>query len=45
MGTVIVGVALLCVVTLIVKNIIKDKRNGKSVQCGGECKHCGGGCH
>lgn len=45
MGTVIVGIALLCVVTLIVKNIIKDKRNGKSVQCGGECKHCGGGCH
>lgn len=45
MGTVIVALVLLSIVTLIIRNIMKDKRNGKSVQCGRECKHCSGGCH
>ena len=22
----------------------KDKKNGKSIQCGGDCSHCGGHC-
>lgn len=44
MGTAIVLVVLVAVVTLIVKNMIKDKKNGKSVQCGGDCGHCKG-CH
>lgn len=45
MGTIIVGLILLIIVGAIVRNIIKDKKAGKSIQCGGECKHCGGHCH
>ena len=45
MGTVIVGIALLVVVSLIVRKMIKDKKQGKSIQCGYDCKHCGGHCH
>ena len=45
MGTVIVGIALLVVVSLIVRTMIKDKKQGKSIQCGCDCKHCGGHCH
>lgn len=40
MGTVIVGGILLVVVGLIVRSMIKDKKNGKSLQCGGDCKNC-----
>ncbi len=45
MATVIVGGVLLLVVALIVRSMIKDKKSGKSIQCGGDCKHCGGHCH
>lgn len=45
MGTVIVGVILACIVGFIVKNMIKDKKAGKSIQCGGDCKNCSGHCH
>ena len=46
MGTVIVGGVLLVIVGLIIKSMIHDKKSGKSIQCGGDCKHCGGGhCH
>lgn len=45
MATVIVGGVLLLVVALIVRGMIKDKKSGKSIQCGGDCKHCGGHCH
>lgn len=45
MGTVIVGVVVVGVVGLIVRSIVKDKKAGKSLQCGGDCKHCGGHCH
>ena len=41
MGTVIVGIALLAVVTLIIRKMIKDKKQGKSIQCGCDCKSCG----
>ena len=44
MATVIVGVVLLGVVALIVRGMIKDKKKGKSIQCGGDCSHCGGHC-
>lgn len=44
MGTGIVGVILLVIVVIAVRSIIKDKKNGKSVQCGGDCSHCRG-CH
>ncbi|MBS6578046.1 hypothetical protein HMPREF2738_01790 [Clostridiales bacterium KLE1615] len=45
MGTVIVGVVVAGVVGLIVRSMVKDKKAGKSLQCGGDCKHCGGHCH
>ena len=45
MGTIIVGIILLVIVGFIIRSMIKDKKAGKSIQCGGECKHCGGHCH
>ena len=45
MGTAIVFLALVGVVTLIIRSMIKDKKSGKSMQCGENCKHCGGHCH
>ena len=45
METVIVGVVVVGVVGLIVRSMVKDKKAGKSLQCGGDCKHCGGHCH
>ena len=44
MGTLVVGISLLAVVALIVRSMIKDKKKGKSLQCGGDCSHCGGHC-
>lgn len=44
MGTLVVGISLLAVVVLIIKSMIKDKKKGKSLQCGGDCSHCGGHC-
>ena len=45
MGTVIVGVVVVGVVGMIVRSMVKDKKAGKSLQCGGDCSHCGGHCH
>jgi hypothetical protein len=44
MGTVIVGLIVMIVVGLAVRSLVKDKRAGKSIQCGGDCSHCGGHC-
>ena len=44
MGTVVVLAILAGVVVLIVRTMIKDTKNGKSIQCGGDCSHCGGHC-
>lgn len=43
MGTVIVLIALGVIIVLIVRSMIKDKKNGKS-SCGGDCSRCKG-CH
>lgn len=43
-GTILVGVILLGIITLAVRSMILDKRNGKSLQCGCDCKHCSGQC-
>jgi hypothetical protein len=32
-------------VALIVRSMVRDKKAGKSIQCGGDCKNCGGHCH
>ncbi len=45
MGTWIVGIALAVVVGLVIRSMIRDKKKGKSIQCGGDCSHCGRGCH
>lgn len=44
MGTIVVGLLLAAVVALAVRSMIRDKKNGKSLQCGGDCSHCGGHC-
>lgn len=45
MGTVLTLMVLAGVMTLIVRKMIRDKKNGKSLSCGGDCKHCNGHCH
>lgn len=45
MGTFIIAVILLMIVALIIRSMIRDKKSGKSLQCGVDCKHCGGHCH
>lgn len=45
MGTFFVGAIVIGLVTLIVRKMVKDKQNGKSLHCGGDCQHCGGHCH
>ncbi|MCI8727336.1 MAG: FeoB-associated Cys-rich membrane protein [Hungatella sp.] len=45
MGTFIVLAVLLLAVGLAVGSMVRDKKNGKSLQCGGDCKYCGGYCH
>ena len=45
MGTFITGAVLLGIIALIIRSMIRDKINGKSLQCGVGCKHCSGHCH
>lgn len=45
MGTVVVGIIVAGVVALAVRSMVRDKKNGKYIQCGGDCKNCGGHCH
>lgn len=44
MGTLVVGVLLAGVLALIIRKMIRDKKNGKTC-CGGDCGNCRGGCH
>ncbi len=44
MGTLAVGVIVLAIVALIIRSMVKDKKKGKSIHCGCDCKHCGGPC-
>lgn len=45
MGTLAVSAVVIGAVALIIRGMIRDKKNGKSIQCGGQCKDCGGHCH
>ncbi len=45
MGTVIILAVVAAMVGLAVRSMVRDKKNGKSLQCGGDCSHCGGHCH
>ena len=42
MGTAVVGLLLIIVVSQVIRSMIRDKKNGKSLQCGCDCKHCSG---
>lgn len=41
MGTIIVLIVLAIIVALIIRSMVKDKKAGKSLQCGGDCSKCG----
>lgn len=45
MGTVVTGAVLLGIVALVIRSMVKDKKKGKSLQCGCNCKECKGHCH
>ncbi|MBO6015227.1 MAG: FeoB-associated Cys-rich membrane protein [Lachnospiraceae bacterium] len=45
MGTAFVAAALVCVVALAIRSVIKNKNKGKSLQCGGDCSRCNRNCH
>lgn len=45
MGTLVVFIVVAGLVSLAVRSMINDKKSGRSIQCGGDCKHCGGHCH
>lgn len=44
MGTIAVLIVVAGIVSLAVRSMVRDKKKGKSIQCGGECSHCGGHC-
>lgn len=44
-ATIVVGLGLVAMVAAIIRKLIKDKKAGKSVICGGDCKGCGGHCN
>ncbi|MBO4560168.1 MAG: FeoB-associated Cys-rich membrane protein [Lachnospiraceae bacterium] len=39
LGTILVTILLILIVTGIIRSMIKDKKQGKST-CGGNCAHC-----
>ncbi len=41
-GTLIVILVLIAVVALVIRSMVRDKKAGKWLQCGGDCKNCGG---
>ena len=45
MGTAVVLLLLAGMIGLAIKSMVKDKKAGKSLQCGQDCSHCGGHCH
>ncbi|MCR4695642.1 MAG: FeoB-associated Cys-rich membrane protein [Pseudobutyrivibrio sp.] len=45
MGTAIVVIVLVLIVSAAIRSIIKARKNGQHPACGGDCNHCGGGCH
>lgn len=44
MGTIVIAAVLICIVGLVIRKMISDKKSGKSLQCGCDCKNCAGGC-
>ncbi len=44
MGTVIVGLFLVLAVGAVIRGMVRDKKSGKSLHCGGCGGCCGGHC-
>ena len=44
MGTIIVSIILISIITLVIVSIIKAKRSGRHPSCGGNCGACGHAC-
>lgn len=44
LGTTLILAVLVFVVFLIIRDMIRKKKKGKSAICGCDCKHCGGPC-
>lgn len=44
MGTVTVGLLVAAAAALAVRSIVRNKKRGKSLQCGGDCSRCGRHC-
>ncbi len=42
MGTFVTAAVLACIVGMVIRKMVQDKKKGKSLQCGCDCKHCGG---
>lgn len=44
MGTAVVGLVLTGIVICAIRSMVRDRKKGKSIQCGGDCSRCMGGC-
>ena len=44
MGTIVTTAVLAGIVALIVRGMIRERKKGRSLQCGCDCKHCSGHC-
>lgn len=44
-GTLVTLAIVAAAVGLAIRSMVRDKKNGKSLQCGGDCSRCGGHCH
>ncbi|MCM1113195.1 MAG: FeoB-associated Cys-rich membrane protein [Muribaculum sp.] len=44
LGTIVVLIVVCGVSAWAVRSMVRDKRSGKSLQCGMDCKNCGGHC-
>ena len=44
-GTIVTGLILCVIVGAVIYKMVRDKKSGKSLQCGCDCKHCSGHCN
>lgn len=42
MGTIVTAAVLVCIVGAVIRKMIQDKKDGKTLHCGCDCKNCGG---
>lgn len=44
-GTIVILAIVVAAAGFAIRSMVRDKKKGKSLQCGGDCSHCGGHCH